>query len=416
MIRKLVLAAAFTALSCSLTAQEFATYKNGFIYGEETMSKLAKIVDSLNLKYKTCDLNQVFYSRLQTKGYSVNLKSGPIAQAKKDMDMNISFDDFIKKYPEAVVKKDLLMIKSKTKNYRDKEITEIREVPINDDNGMEIETPYKKELHTKPVKNKWKYSYSEKTTYSEESIKAFYFLDDFKSIPLSPKYSRQIIYSDCLIDTSSSKLKKEAKQGGLPNEIPKNWRKLSKAEKEKLLDDFRSVQVVGSCSQDQSPRVQGVYLALLSAETANWPVFLKSHLDIMNDRFERASDASYAREKRQTYIKELETLNINVPDLIFGTSFRIENPADNHYYASISRSGRAVAESKDRELFLSQLLSMIGDETLDDYNRIISYFFYVNCNHYIKNEREKKINNIKLMGAVQKLPKYLADQIKFEKI
>lgn len=415
MIKKIVLAAA-TALSCSLAAQEFATYKNGFIYGEETMTKLGKIVDSLNLKYKSCDLKQVFYSKLQTKGYSVKLKSGDITQAKKDMNMNISFDDFLRKYPEATVKKDLLLIKSNIVNYRDKRIIKIREIPVNDDDGMEIEIPYKKELYTKPSKNKWVYSYSEKKSYSGESIEAFYFLDNFKSIPLAPKYSRQVIYSDCLIDTSSSKLKEDAKEGGLPSEIPRNWRKLSKAEKEKLLDDYRSVRVVGSCSQDNSPRVQGVYLALLSAETANWPVFLKSHLDIMNDRFERVSDAGYAREARQTYIKELEVLNINVPDLILGTSFRIENPADNHYYASISRSGRAVAESKDRELFLSQLLSMMGDETLDDYNRVISYFFYINCNRYIKNEREKKINNIKLLGAVQKLPKYLADQIKIEKI
>ncbi|SHF97608.1 hypothetical protein [Chryseobacterium vrystaatense] len=415
MIKRIVITAV-TALSCSLTAQEFATYKNGFIYGEETMNKLGKIVDSLNLKYKTCDLNQVFDSKLQTKGYSVVLKSGPIAQAKKDMDMNISFDDFMKKYPEAVVKKDLLLIKSKAKNYQDKDIIEITEISVNDDNGMEIEIPYKKELYTKPAKNKWVYSYSKKTSYSEEYIEAFYLLDNFKSIPLAPKYSRQIIYSDCLIDTSLPKLKKDAKEGRLPDGIPQNIRKLSKTEKEKLLDDFRSVHVVGLCSQDNSPRVQGVYLALLSAETANWPVFLKSHLDIMNDRFDRSSDSSYARERRQTYIKELETLNINVPDLILGTSFRIENPANNHYYANISRSGRAVAESKDRELFLSQLLSMMGDETLDDYNRIISYFFYVSCNHYIKNEREKKINNIKLMSAVQKLPKYLADQIKPKKI
>lgn len=41
---------------------EFKTHKNGLIYSESTMSKLAHIADSLNLKYKACDLNQVFYS------------------------------------------------------------------------------------------------------------------------------------------------------------------------------------------------------------------------------------------------------------------------------------------------------------------------------------------------------------------
>lgn len=413
MLKKTIFLTA-TMFCAVLHSQEFATYKNGFIYGEETMNKLGKIVDSLNLKYKTCDLNQVFYSKLQARGHSIKLKSGNIVQAKKDMELDIPFEDFIKKYPEADVNKDILLIKSKTKNYRDKDVSEIREISLNDNYGLEIETDYKKELYNKPVKDKWIYSYRDKKKYSEESIEAFYFPENFKTIPLNSKYSRQIIYSDCLVDTSSSKLKKEAKEGRLPNEIPQNLKKLSKVEKEKLLDDLRSVRVIGFCSQDESPRIQGVYLALLSAETANWPVFLKSHLDIMNDRFERNSDSGYAREQRQTYIKELEMLNINVPDLILGMSFRVENPADNHYYGSINRLGRAVSESKDREVFLSRLLQMMSDETLDDYNRIISYFFYVNCNHYIKNEKEKKINNIKLMGAVQKLPTHLADKIKIE--
>jgi len=36
---------------------EFEIHPNGYIYSESTMDKLAHIVDSLNLKYKTCDLN-----------------------------------------------------------------------------------------------------------------------------------------------------------------------------------------------------------------------------------------------------------------------------------------------------------------------------------------------------------------------
>lgn len=71
----------------------------------------------------------------------------------------------------------------------------------------------------------------------------------------------------------------------------------------------RSRIVVGGCSQDMSPRVHAMNIALLSAETINWEIFLRSHLDIMNDNFERMSDGSYAWAGRKTYIKELEVLD-----------------------------------------------------------------------------------------------------------
>jgi len=59
---------------------------------------------------------------------------------------------------------------------------------------------------------------------------------------------------------------------------------------------------------------------------------------------------------------------------------------------------------------------MIEDEKLDDYNRVLTYFLYKNCNYYTKSKTEKKINNAKLMNSVKKLPKYLADHIKIESV
>ena len=167
---------------------------------------------------------------------------------------------------------------------------------------------------------------------------------------LEPEYSRQIIYSDCLIDTSSTKfieLNQDNKDKDLNHDfsvnLPLNWRKLSHSKKTEILEQMRSEKAVGSCSQDKRPRVQGVNMALLSAETGRWDIFLKSHLDIMNDRFDRLSDGSYAWKSRQTYIKELEELNINVYDLIMGITFRLDNPVKNHYYGSVGRLGRAVS-------------------------------------------------------------------------
>ncbi|MBK7503592.1 MAG: hypothetical protein IPI52_00240, partial [Bacteroidetes bacterium] len=120
----------------------------------------------------------------------------------------------------------------------------------------------------------------------------------------------KIGYSDCLIDTIATKFKSDAKSGWV--DLPENWQNLSEKKKEKLLDEMRSTKVVGGCSQDSRPREHAINIAMLSAEVTNWEVFLKSHLDIMNDRFDRMSDGSYAYAQRKTYIKELEELDINV--------------------------------------------------------------------------------------------------------
>jgi len=155
-------------------------------------------------------------------------------------------------------------------------------------------------------------------------------------------------------------------------------------------------------------------IALLSAETINWEIFLRSHLDIMNDNFERSIDGSYAWAERKTYIKELEVLDFNVTDLLLGISLRIENPGEHHYYGNISRLGRALSESKYQVAIKSKILDMIRDEKLDDYNRMLMYYLYLDYNYYLDNKELQKKNIEKLHSAVNTLPAYLASKIKFK--
>jgi hypothetical protein len=123
------------------------------------------------------------------------------------------------------------------------------------------------------------------------------------------------------------------------------------------------------------------------------------------------SDGSYAWDQRNTYIKELEELNINVIDLILGISFRIENPVSNHYYGSIGRVGRALSETKNRNEIEQAMLSIISDSELDYYNRLLFYFLFKNYNYYIKDETIKKESNEKLAKAVATLPDYFSNQL-----
>ncbi len=205
---------------------------------------------------------------------------------------------------------------------------------------------------------------------------------------------------------------KNTKQGWV--ELLKNWQELKLKKKEKLLTEMRSTQVIGGCSQDSRPREHAMNIALLSAETTNWEVFLKSHLDIMNDRFERVSDGSYAFAQRKTYIKELEELDINVVDLLIGISMRIENPAMNHYYGSIGRLGRAISESKNKQEFENQILGMVEDAKLDDYNRVVAYFLYISYTNYLNDKTERDENRKKIKISTSKLPTYLKEKLKID--
>lgn len=387
---------------------EFKVYNNGLIYSEEAMLKLGHIVDSLNLKYKACDLNKKFYSKSQTVGYIVSLDTGNIKQAKQDMEKQMPYDEFVKKYPQAKTEKNKLIIKRKYLNYRGKEWIEFAEFDLKSDYGFNIDSK-DLSLYEKYLKNNWLFEYNEQSQYSKESLRAFYFPNEFKTHDIPEKYARMIGYSDCLIDTTTTKFKDNLKDGRV--ELPRNWYSLSTKKKAKLLDDMRSTRVIGRCSQDNSPRNHAVNIALLSAETYNWGVFLKAHLDIMNDRFERVSDGNYAWGPRNTYIRELEALDINVLDLILGISFRIENPALNHYYGSIGRIGRALAETKNNNEIEAAILSVISDKELDDYNRLLFYFLLRNYNYYIQDNELKEQNEKNLLRAANTLPEYYRSEL-----
>ncbi|WP_299838503.1 hypothetical protein [uncultured Tenacibaculum sp.] len=391
---------------------EFKIQENGLIYSESTMNKLKSIADSLNLKFKVCDINKEFSSQYQVIGHKIDIKKNKVKEAKQDIKKNISFDEFQKKYPEAKITKNILIIRYYYKDYQDKNIVEFSEVSLHGGYGFELN--FDKDLDKYEIENlsNWVFKHYKKTSYSEESISAFYLPSKIESKKLPKKYSQMISYSDCLIDTTTSKLKNNLKYGWV--KLPKNWKNQSKIKQEKLLDKLRSISVIGGCSQDSRPREHAINIAMVSAETQKWEIFLKAHLDVMNDRFERVSDGSYAWDKRKTYIKELEELNINVLDLIIGISLRIENPSKNHYYGSIYRIGRALAETKNKDKVESQLFSIIEDNELDLYNRILGYYILDN---YIYNQtKETKKNRLitKLKKSIKSLPENLHKQIKIE--
>ena len=392
-------------------AQEFPVYDNGFIYSESAMGKLKHIVDSLSIKYKSCDLNRKFYSKKQCLAHIVKLDTGDVSQAARQLEKNPSFEDFVFAHPLAKVTRDALIVKYHYTDYHKREVVEFSEIDFQG-YGEEFTRDAKEMPNSRKLKGTWLVELSEKTKYSHASLSAIFFPDEFTLIPLKEEYCRQIGYADCLIDTTTEKFLQNAKEGDA--ELPANWQKMSDKEKQKLLTKMRSTHVVGYCSMDSRPREHAVNIALLSAETTNWEIFLRSHLDIMNDRFDRRSDGSYAQGRRQTYIRELEELNINLNDLIFGITLRMENPGPHHYYGSINRLGRALAESKERKKFETRILQMIEDPGLDNFNRALAFFLFRNYIYNLQDKSEQEVALQTLKLSVAKMPDYMRNKISFE--
>ncbi len=152
----------------------------------------------------------------------------------------------------------------------------------------------------------------------------------------------------------------------------------------------RARRPVGQCSQDDRPRQHAVDIAKLAAETVSWEVFLRAHLDVMNDRVARVSDGSYAWGRRQTYLREIEELGVDVPQLIMGISLLLENPSDNHYQGSIPRLGRALAEAQTRPAVEAMLARAVADSDLDVANRVHFFWLFRNYLHYVPKEEKAR--------------------------
>lgn len=497
----------FMILFCiTLNAQntEFKVYNNGLIYSENSVSKLKHIVDSLNLKFKVCEFNKTFLSCAQARANFVNIDGEKALEAKKDIDNNISFSEFKAKYPKANFDKNLVVLKSAYKDYENKEYIEFSSLELGKSSSKSISKKNNTVSSNDKFTEKWIYEFGEKSKYSEASLRAFYFVEEFKTKPIADKYAKLIQYADCMIDTTAQVFYDKAKDSGdfygaelkkgmkfqeyvnnvlnkpileytktnvLAIDEANNMRqrdieynvykqKLEKWESLRLsrLDSLKEVdsnfmsflnedliiaknrtsddefeeyvgryiskeaelelkrnrRVVGGCSMDSRPRTHALNIAMLSAETTKWEIFLRSHLNIMNDRFDRVSDGSYAQGARSTYIKEIEVLDINTLDLILGISLRIENPAKNHYFSSIGRVGRALSESRNPRLAETAILSMISDSDLDDYNRILLYYLFDNYNYNLADENAKKANQSKLKNAIASMPDYISSKIIFE--
>ncbi|MDM1375280.1 hypothetical protein [Myroides marinus] len=370
--------------------------KEELLYSERTIDKLKHIVDSLNSSFLNCELTPTYYPIPQTIGTSIHYEGEDLSNIVNDLKNNISISELKVKYPSVDIQENTLLALSTPINKEDKKYS-YHTLYTKYNFTISTETPLKKDTWyiNEDDDSEGLLLVSEEDSDSLKYLSAFYYSNNSSKKLLPQKYAQMIAYTDCMIDTTTTKFKENATYTMMDVYLPKNWKSLSLKKQKKLLDEMRSNLVIGSCSMDESPNVQAKNIAILAAETNNWKIFLKAHLDILNDNFERVAWSNMAEAYRQTYIQELETLNINTIDLILGTVFLYDNPAKNHYFGNIYRLSRAISEAQKQQEFEREILEIIEDNELDTLNRLRFTYLYLNYISYledtsIKNKKQKE--------------------------
>ena len=327
------------------------------------------------------------------------------------MQAGIAFEAFFKKYPEVEIERDLLILKAERQDRKGRQLVDFYA-------DLHYPTRFHEVSISKLLDKKAKESKEKHLVFIEDNgylaphhLAGFFFTTEMESKPLPEKYARMLRYVDELIDVKTPKFKENATYEH--QYFPKFYSdELSKTEQIKLLDYLRGIRIRAACGYSHSPRIHDFNIAKLAAQTNNWKLFLKAHLDILYLPLESMLYFNSEKGDRETYTKELEALGIDIGQLFLGMHLKIEDAHDERYSDSLLPF--VLPEAQDKEAIKNQLLAMIQDPILDDYNRMAAYYLFFNHCENMEDKEEKKINIEKLKEAVAALPNYLSNKIAFK--
>ncbi len=201
----------------------------------------------------------------------------------------------------------------------------------------------------------------------------------------------------------------EALDLSMPNQLLERLAELSET-KERMLRLLRIRKVTGFCSRDSEPAKHTQKIAILAAQTGHWDIFIRAHMDVLNNRFESIAYSGFNYFSRKTHVEELERIHLNVPVLLLGTAFRLEN-CKGHYFGSISEMGRALSESERKDEIEMYMAEAISDTGLDKFNRVIMCFLYKNYVYCLNDYKRKKQDIKEYNKLVKTLPPYFAQRL-----
>src|SRR3990170_3147674 len=195
-MRRSIYLLVFVSWHCYGQYDEFKTYSNGLIYDESTMNKLAIIVDSLNLKFRSCELAHPYYSTPQGMAHEVAIPNKTVLKAVQE---GISFATFAAKYPQQVKQRDVWIVKTRYEDYDRKKYISYERLPSKD---------YQPTIEVKDKKNNDRDS----GWVVDEDGKTAYYIEKLEQRELPFDHARLVQYVDCMIDTTAEIYFPEAKR------------------------------------------------------------------------------------------------------------------------------------------------------------------------------------------------------------
>jgi hypothetical protein len=444
---------------------------DGLMYASTDIQEMKKTTDSLNLRYLECVANPVYYSWPQTQAMLIKLKvlQKHAEKVVSRLKQNIPLEQIYREIPEVVAEDSthvVLARRPRDTKYDKEDETVLYSGNGNGFNNFRFSGQLIWGSYIFDSDNMGKYTF----------ISVWRLDKPFSTVQLPQEYAKMIQYVDCMIDTNMVLMLDKGRsyeEDNLPldslkmlvflkrHKLPTGDRKvkyidLEEADEQYVREEFnnnprirqlfsnavkealekgngsteleslaeglcskdtillmkRSRIVVGSCSMDDAPRRHARDIATLAAQTHQWPVFIRAHLDIMNDHFQRMSDGSYAQPMRKTYLRELELLDIPAQKLLLGSVLQLSNVPESHYYGNIRRIGRAFTESEHAADFEKTVKAYMKDEQLDPFNKCLFFLLYASyCYQQPEVAGEKsKISELKM--ELDAYPEYVREGIR----
>jgi hypothetical protein len=137
---------------------------------------------------------------------------------------------------------------------------------------------------------------------------------------------------------------------------------------ERALSLERSSRPLRTCGADMWPTRYTREICKLAVRANQWEIFLRAHLDVMNDHFYQY-EPSDTSTRRKTYVRELDQMGVNSMKLSIGACLSSRDVNIVHYQGSTAVMARGLTESANQTSAVTLLLAMIEDKRLDLYNR-----------------------------------------------
>ncbi len=114
---------------------------------------------------------------------------------------------------------------------------------------------------------------------------------------------------------------------------------------------------------------------------------------------------------RKTFLRELETLNIDVDDILLGNE--LTSPWPDQRFDRARLLGKALAtEGGDRLRLEGKVLKLITDAGLDDYHRLAMHYLFLNYERFLPADDRRGEALERLKKADETLPGYLSATVK----